>query len=66
MRVGKQRACFSKLGVKSTVWEIKMRNAKVAINNEDVKIEKKGYSGESEREHRHEIVWNDVGGSQMG
>ena len=66
MRVGKRRACFSKLGGKSAVWEMKMRNTRVAVDNEDVKIEKKGYSGESEREHRHEIVWNDIGGSRMG
>ena len=66
MRVGKQRACFSKLGEKSAVWEMKMRDARVAVNNKDAKIEKKGYSGESERKHRDKLVWNDVGGNQTG
>ena len=66
MRVGKQRACFSKLGKKSIVWEMKIRDARVAVDNEDAKIEKKGYSGESKRKHRDELVWNNVGGNQMG
>ena len=66
MRVGKQRACFLKLGEKSAVWEMKMRDTRAAVDNKDVKIEKKRYSGESERKHGDELVWNDVGGNRTG
>ena len=38
----------------------------MVVDNEDVKIEKKGYSGESERKHGDELVWNNVGGNRMG
>ena len=45
---------------------MKTGDMKVAVDNENAKIEKKGYPGESEREPGHEIVWNDVGGNQKG
>ena len=40
MRVMKRRACFLKLGGGSDeVWEVKMEDIKVVVNNENAKVE---------------------------
>jgi hypothetical protein len=62
LRVRKQGAHFSKLGGESEVWGMKVRDTMV-VDNEKVKVEEKGHSGEGERRSGHEIVWNDVGGN---
>jgi hypothetical protein len=41
---------------------MKVRDTMV-VDNEKVKVEEKGHSGEGERRSGHEIVWNDVGGN---
>jgi len=45
---------------------MKTGDTKVAVDNENAKIKKKGYPGESKRKPGHKIVWNDVGGNQKG
>ena len=45
---------------------MKAGDALVVVDNENVKIEKKGYCGESKEKSGHEIVWNGVGGNQTG
>ena len=39
MRARKQRACFLKLGRGSEVWEVKMEDIKVVVDNENAKVE---------------------------
>jgi len=65
LRVRKRGAHFSKLGGESEVWGMKVRDTMV-VDNEKVKVEEKGHSGEGERRSGHEIVWNDVGGNRRG
>jgi hypothetical protein len=62
----KRRVCFLKPEGESEVWGMKTGDAMVVADNENVKIEEKGYFGESEGKSGHEIVWNDVGGNQTG
>jgi len=52
-------------GGESEVWEMKMVDTLVVVDNKNVKIEEKGCSGEDKRVSGHEIVWNDAGGNQM-
>jgi hypothetical protein len=62
----KQRVWFLKPEGESTVWGMKTGDAMVVADNENVKIEEKGYFCESEGKSGHKIVWNDVGGNRMG
>jgi hypothetical protein len=41
-------------------------DALVVLDNGNVKIVKRGCSGEGERQPGHEVVWNDVGENRMG
>ena len=52
MRARKRRAYFSKLGGESDVW---MGDA-VVVDNENVKIEKKGFFGKSNEMSGYKIV----------
>jgi hypothetical protein len=38
----------------------------VVVDSKNVRFEKKGCPGESERKHRNGMAWNDVGGNQRG
>ena len=55
MRARKRRAHFLKLGGEFDVWEMKMGDT-VVVDNENVKIEKKGFFGESNEMSGCEIV----------
>ena len=43
-----------------------MGDALVVVDNGNVKIAKRGCSGEGERQPGHEVVWNDVGENRTG
>ena len=45
---------------------MKMGDTLVGVDNEKIKIEEQGHSGEGKRQSGHEIVWNGVGGNQTG
>jgi len=64
--VRKWRAHFSKHGEESEVWEIKTEDAMVVVDNENAKIGYKQFFGAGEEPSGCKIVWNDIGGNQMG
>jgi len=60
------RVCFSKLEGESEVWGIKKGDTIVVVDDENLKIEGKGCSGEGDKPSGCETVWNDVGGNRTG
>ena len=45
---------------------MKMEDVKVVVDNKNMKLEQKGFSGEGDKPFGCETVWNDVGENRTG
>jgi len=45
---------------------MKMEDVKVVVNNKNMKLEQKGFSGKGDKPFGCETVWNDVGENRTG